>query len=138
MAIINKHEDRESWIRWAIEFLRRGLWVDDSIELHGPHQSPADCMWGKADAQWDGSEECYEVSFQTAKEIKNRYDLRGVRIEQLDSSHGERVQFPLMPMKSLTPKAKRWLRVAGAVHANLRQEAMAEKRESRLRRSQLA
>lgn len=47
MADLEKHEDRESWIRWAREFVRRGLWPVEIITVHGPHSPPSDCHWGK-------------------------------------------------------------------------------------------
>ena len=49
MADLNKRDDREAWLKWAIEFRKRGLWASDYITVHGPH-SPADHMWGEADA----------------------------------------------------------------------------------------
>jgi hypothetical protein len=49
MADLNKRDDREDWLKWAIEFMKRGLWAGDYITVHGPH-SPADYMWDEADA----------------------------------------------------------------------------------------
>ena len=40
---------RESWLKWAIELGRRGLVAGEYVTVHGPHESPADCMWGEAD-----------------------------------------------------------------------------------------
>jgi hypothetical protein len=37
MADLDKHLNREDWLRWAIEFMRRGLWLDQEITVHGPH-----------------------------------------------------------------------------------------------------
>ena len=54
MAELERHQDRESWVSWAIEFVRRGLWPADVITVHGPHASPADRFWGEAEA-WDES-----------------------------------------------------------------------------------
>ena len=54
MAELERHQDRESWVSWAIEFVRRGLWPADVITVHGPHASSADHFWGEAEA-WDDS-----------------------------------------------------------------------------------
>src|SRR2546426_2460378 len=42
VAELERHQDRESWVSWAIEFVRRGLWPADVITVHGPHASSAD------------------------------------------------------------------------------------------------
>ncbi len=55
MAELDKHLDRESWLTWAIEFMRRGLWLDQEITVHGPHDSTR-VMWGSAAARIDGQE----------------------------------------------------------------------------------
>jgi hypothetical protein len=41
--------DRESWLRLAIQFMKRGLWLSDGITIHGPHDD-TNCMWGDAQA----------------------------------------------------------------------------------------
>ncbi len=40
MADLEKHHDREDWLTWTIEFMRRGLWLDDCITVHGPPGKP--------------------------------------------------------------------------------------------------
>ena len=117
--------------------MRRGLWLDDYITVHGPHSSPADCMWGEAEAIEDSTQEGGECVFETVRKIHGIHDVRGVRIQHKDSLGGELVRFPVVPMKSLTKNAKRRSRVARALHAKLSNEAIAEKRESRLLRSQI-
>src|SRR5208283_1866612 len=42
MAILDKERDRDSWLPWAIEFMRRGLWLGQEIEVHGPHHEGRD------------------------------------------------------------------------------------------------
>jgi hypothetical protein len=69
MADLEKHQDREDWLQWAIEFMRRGIWPEDIITVHGPH-SPADYMWG----------EMAHYTFQTAHGIRGIHDVHGVRI----------------------------------------------------------
>jgi len=49
MAELWKQVDREDWLTWAIEFMRRGLRADDCITLHGPHDQ-CGLMWGRAGA----------------------------------------------------------------------------------------
>jgi hypothetical protein len=64
MANLHRRDDREAWLRWAVEFLRRGLDPADVITVHGPHQPPANYLWGEAEA-WDG-ESGLTVAFQSA------------------------------------------------------------------------
>ena len=54
MATLDKHTDRRDWLKWAIEFMRRGLWLDDEITVHGTHAPPANYIWGEATARIDG------------------------------------------------------------------------------------
>jgi hypothetical protein len=56
MAALEKYDregTRREWVRWAIEFMRRGLWLGDVITVHGPHGPEG--MWGEADATEDVS-----------------------------------------------------------------------------------
>jgi len=65
VAELERHQDRESWVSWAIEFVRRGLWPADVITVHRPLASSADRFWGEAEA-WDESGTWfYTVAFQT-------------------------------------------------------------------------
>jgi len=74
-------------MKWAIEFLRRGLWVSDCITVHGLHAPPADFMWGTAGAIVDGDESCaVDSTFTTSRRVRNKYDVRWVQIKNSDSS----------------------------------------------------
>ena len=89
MAYLNKDDRREAWISWATEFVRRGLWPDHEIEIHGSH-TPFDFIWGKAEAEThDGVPALIE--FRTASGIRSRWDVRGVTIRtpknQPNNSH---------------------------------------------------
>ncbi len=46
----DKNDDRESWVRIAIQFARRGILVRGSITIHGPHDSTNN-MWGEAEGE---------------------------------------------------------------------------------------
>ena len=101
MADLNKRDNREDWLKWAIEFMKRGLWAGDYITVHGPH-GPADYMWGEADAAWHGIGYSLRCEFQTARGIHSIHDVRGVRIVNGDERS---VRFPPQRVSGLTPKA---------------------------------
>jgi len=110
MADLYKHDeqDRESWIRWAIEFMRRGIWPDDTITVHGPHDA-INGMWGEAEGSFDPLNESCGVRtfhFQTARNVR-KYHPRGVRIMDEDDN-----QYPILKISELSPNARRWLRAA--------------------------
>ena len=125
MADLNKRDDREDWLKWAIEFMKRGLWAGDYIAVYGPH-SPADFMWGEADATWDGPGYSLRCEFQTARGMHSIHDVRGVRIVNGDERS---VHFPLQRVSDLTPKAQKWLRKAKHTLAQLRESREREQRE---------
>ena len=106
MAYLEKHSDneRESWLRWGIEFMRRGLWLDVAITVHGPHDS-TQTMWGQADASIDGEPRACECTF-LAKAGRSKYDPIRIRIQTNDE------RFPILRVSQLTPKARRWLKAA--------------------------
>lgn len=90
MAFLDRHENTEDWLKWAIEFVRRGLWPSHVIEVYGPHGPHADLMWGEAEASVDGEyPACFdlEVVFKTASGIGGIHDVRGVRIEAKDEGY---------------------------------------------------
>jgi hypothetical protein len=116
MAELHKRDDREDWLKWAIEFMKRGLWADDYITVHGPHSS-ADYMWGEADASWDGTGRSVQCIFETARGIRSIHDLRGVRIVDAEDRS---IHYPIQNVSDLTPKAQRWLRNARLTQARLR------------------
>jgi hypothetical protein len=135
MADLHKYDDRESWTDWAIEFMRRGLWLDDNITVHGPHNAPADRMWGEAEASLDGIRCGYELYFCTASKSRGIHDFRGLRIVERNVPARDRTRFPVMKVSELTPKARRWLKAA----RRLQKKYAAENREaSRVYREELA
>ena len=93
MAELHKRDDRRDWIRWAVEFMRRGLWLDESITVHGPH-APYDYMWGEADATVDDDGPSVEVTFATGRKIRGLRDLRGLRI--VSNECGEKTTYPVV------------------------------------------
>jgi hypothetical protein len=139
MAFLDKHGNREDWLKWAIEFMRRGLWVGEAVEVHGPHGPNADLMWGEAEASEEGGDEStFEVSFTTVRGITGIHDVRGVRIQVKEPFAGIPERFPLRPEATLSRNARRWLKVARRVQAKLRDEAIATARQVRERREALA
>ncbi len=133
MADLNKRDEREDWLKWAIEFMKRGLWAGDYITVHGPH-GPADYMWGDADATWDGLGYSLRCEFQTARGIHSIHDVRGVRIVNGDERS---VRFPLQRTSDLTPKAQTWLQKARHVLAQLRESREQEQREISVLRNRM-
>ena len=125
MGDLHKRDDREDWLKWAIEFMKRGLWADDYITVHGPH-SPADYMWGEAQAEWDGVGHWLRCEFRTARRIRGIHDVRGVRI--VDAYDGS-IRYPIQKASELTPKAQRWLRAAQRTLGKLRENRQLEQRE---------
>jgi hypothetical protein len=111
MADLYKHDEemREDWLKWAIEFAKRGIWPEDYITVHGPH-SPYDYMWGEMGG--------YE--FRTCGGIHGIHDVRGVRIHERVC--GETVRYPVLPDRDLEPKLRKWLRAAQRTLATLRAE----------------
>ena len=107
VADLDKRENREDWIKWAIEFVSRGIEPEDVITVHGPH-SPADYMWG----------EMGPYEFRTASGIRGIHDVRGVRVINTYS----RQPCPLIPKSELSPKERRWLRTARRTLARRRSE----------------
>lgn len=117
MAELEKHREREEWLRWAIEFMRRGLWLDNTIIVHGPH-SPHSFVWGEADAQLDSERDFPHVKFRTSSNIRNKFDVCGMRVWEDDQA---RQAFVVMKKSELTPKARRWLETATRTLARLAQ-----------------
>lgn len=99
----------QEWNRWAIEFLRRGLWLGEYITVHGPH-SPADYMWGEAEVSRDGNGWGVEAKFTTGRGSRGFYDLRGLRI--FEGQGRERTTYPILSHTRLTPKARQWIKAA--------------------------
>ncbi len=97
--------------------MRRGLWLNEIITVHGPHGPEG--MWGEAEATEDGSSSFCQCKFVTGG-ARNIYDIRRVRINSTDGS--DSVRFPLLKKSELSPKAQRWLKAATRTHANLERE----------------
>src|SRR6266704_209624 len=94
VAELERHQDRGSWVSWAIEFVRRGFW-------------PADRFWGEAEA-WDESGTWfYTVAFQTP--ARHGEDRRGVRL--WDAEHPG-THFPVVRGSAMSHAQRRWLRIA--------------------------
>jgi hypothetical protein len=111
MATLDKRTDRRSWLKWGIEFMRHGLWLDEEITVHGPHEPPADHMWGEATARIDGERDLRGVlcGFKTTRQVRSKYDVRHVRI--FDAEDKEEA-FPVLKISQLSPKARKWLKTA--------------------------
>ncbi len=107
VAELERHQDRGSWVSWAIEFVRRGLWPADVITVHGPHASSADRFWGEAEA-WDESGTWfYTVAFQTP--ARHGGDRRGVRLWDAERPG---THFPVVRGSAMSHAQRRWLRIA--------------------------
>lgn len=117
MAQLDKRDDRESWLTWALEFMRRGLWLDEEITVHGPHDS-TNSMWGNATARVDGQEWGPDCSFLAVAK-RSKYRPARMRIWNTDDKEE---RFPLLKVSEITPKAQKWLRAARRTLRKLRAE----------------
>jgi hypothetical protein len=133
MADLDKRDAREDWLKWAIEFMKRGLWAGDYIAVYGPH-SPADYIRGEADAASDGLGYSLRCEFHTARGIHSIHDVRGVRIVNGDQRS---LRFPLQRVSDLTPNAQKWLRKAKHGLAQLRETRKREQREISVLRNRM-
>ncbi len=109
MADLEKRDNHKDWLRWAIELMRRGIWADNTITVHGPHHPDAPFMWGEAWGTVDGHNYNALFKFQTASGIRGIYDIRGVTIQDEEGN-----QFRIRSIRELSPKAQHWLKVARA------------------------
>ena len=128
MAELEKHGDRKDWLRWAIEFMHRGIWPDETITVHGPHGPDASYMWGEAEGHLDLADrfEGCSVVFRTASGIRGIYDVRGVTVKDREGN-----KYPKLKLSELTSKARRWLAVAERLSERLIQDAISEHRAIR-------
>jgi hypothetical protein len=119
MANLHKRDDREDWLTWAIEFMRRGLWLDRYITVHGPHDASG-AMWGDATAQVDGQEYWPECRFSAVAK-RSKYRPAWIRIWADEAD----MRFQVRKTSELTPKALRWMRAAESTLRKLRNERQA-------------
>ena len=117
MAFLDKHEDQEAWLAWAIEFMRRGLYPEDKIEVHGPH-APHDFMWGSAFCTDIVDGGYFEVKFRTSR--CSIWDIRGVTIKKTEKEYGHEVRFPIVAPSDLPSRWKRHLQKITAIRERLR------------------
>jgi hypothetical protein len=135
MAIILKRDDREDWLRWAIAFMHRGLWLEAQFEVHGPHDRTGH-MWGDGFATWDDTGEPISCVF-FAKARRSKYDPVNIRVyiaevgEPVTRSDLARV----VKISQLSSKAQRWLRGAEHTQRKLKEERRETRRiqEQRMR-----
>jgi hypothetical protein len=120
MADLDKHSDREDWIRWAVEFMRRGIWPEETITVHGPHSPPANLMWGQMG----------DYEFATPHNTP-MHDPRGVRVWLVVGSSWDKEACPLLPQSELDTKQRRWLRAARRTLARLESQRQAEQQAQR-------
>ena len=119
MAYLEKHGNREDWVKWAREFVRRGLRPGREITIHGPHQYPCDYHWGEVLCQREGdpSHIWMEVKFQSRRPCR-KYVVRNVVvwIEYEDVlGRPEKEILPILKSSALSSRARQWIRVAGRV-----------------------
>jgi hypothetical protein len=113
--------------------MKRGLWAGDYITVHGPH-SPADYMWGEADASWDGFVYSLRCEFVTGRGIRGIHDVRGVHIVNGDDRS---IHFPIQKVSDLIPNARLWLRAARRTLAKLRENREREQVEIAVLRNRM-
>jgi hypothetical protein len=107
MAELNRIRDRKDWLTWAIEFVRRGLWLGEEITVHGPHDSSLS-MWGEASARLGLTREEIDCSFVA---IANGSKFRPGRVRIVNTEDKDE-RFPVLKESELTPKAQKWLHAA--------------------------
>ncbi len=119
MADLLPDEDRESWLVWAIELMRRGLRPSGEIVVHGPHAPPGDHMWGEAECQ-DTCGDSQYISFHTSR-CRSIWDVRGVRVT---SEHGE--AFPILKATDLPSEWRKDLSAYKAERRKIREDELDE------------
>ena len=129
MAVLFEDKDRESWLTWAIELMRRGLSPTGGIEVHGPHDGPANCMWGDAECE-DINGEDWIVRFQTVHGVRNIWDVRNVRVWP-DERQCVPNTFPLVPVKQLPAAWRERMTQMKKERDQLRSEAIEARRVRR-------
>jgi hypothetical protein len=121
-----KNDDRESWIRIAIQFARRGILVHGGITIHGPHDETSN-MWGEIDTgEKHGG--CYDEFEFSAKANHSKYRPFMFRIWQKDSKE----LYPILKASELDPRTARWMKAAKRTLRKLEAERQATRAERRL------
>jgi hypothetical protein len=112
VAELDRRDDRESWLVWAIELGRRGLRPIGVITVHGPHGPEAPFMWGEANCLVDGQgdPELVEVEFRSGT-VRSRgfWDVHSVRVWTRGSPEE---RWPIMPAGDFTARHRQWLAAA--------------------------
>lgn len=117
----NEPEDSESWVGWAIAFMQRGLWLDDEVNVHGPHDASGH-IWGDTWAKLDSTgEEAPFVFFAKGRRKDDPGDIRIYKGE-VGEAVDESEEFTLVGISELTPKAQRNLRALERTVETLRRE----------------
>jgi hypothetical protein len=121
-----RFSDRESWLRLAIEFMRRGLWLSEAVTVHGPHEA-SNRMWGDFEGWVDGpgprfaDDNAVACDFNATADGSKYRPFRIVAWNQDDKS----VNYPVLPASQLSPKARRWMKAARRTLAALAAERRA-------------
>src|SRR5260370_10279755 len=108
MSELDKPHDRKSWLTWAIEFLRRGLWLDEEFTVHGPHD-PSGSMWGSAPARIDAQEDGLDCSFRA---FANHSKYRPIR-PRIWNTDAKDERFHPLKQSELSPNPQKCLLVPG-------------------------
>lgn len=132
MAVLfdDNEEDRERWLTWAIELMRRGLSPTGGIEVHGPHTAgPPIARVGDARCE-DISGEEWPICFQPSQGIRNIWDVRNVRV-WADESECFPNTFPLVSVKQLPAAWRERMAQMKKERDQLRSEAIEARRAHR-------
>jgi hypothetical protein len=117
-----KNDDRESWIRIAIQFARRGILVHGGITVHGPHDDTSN-MWGDAEGEEHGTS--YDDFEFSAKSNGSKYRPFKFRIWSKNSKE----LFPILRASELDARTSRWMRAAKRTLRKLEAERRATRAE---------
>jgi hypothetical protein len=103
MAILEENgRSHEGWVIWSLELMQRGLRPVDSVQVHGPHEHPADYVWGRAACEIVGRNSIVSTVFHTSEGVRSIYDLGTLRV----FSESTDTEFPILPSNSLPQRLK--------------------------------
>lgn len=114
MATICENDvtQRESWLAWLIEFMKRGLRPCDEFVVHGPHSPHAEYMWGEAECGFFNG--CgVEVYFETAP-CCSIFSIKGIKIRDKESNE----RYPTIPTDQLSEE---WIQEIKEARKELKQ-----------------